>query len=126
MKNAFGHIGMGLLLMLVFGLAAFAVTRHPAASVWIAWAMQCAYWLGREVRDHQIHEAARGNDITYGLRSLLAFLIWRWNADGRKDLLAPVLANALVPTVTNQHPSCAQPELPGAPDQRRRQCLPSR
>lgn len=96
MINALGHIGMGLLLMVPFYSVAYLLTHNAALSAWIAWSMQSVYWLGREIRDHQIHEAARGNDITYGLRSLLSFNLFAWNADGRKDLLAPVLVNGLL------------------------------
>lgn len=108
--NALGHIGMGLIIMSLSGSVAFLVLVLLAilfgvlsatmvivlavVAAWIGWYAQAHYWLGREVRDHENVVARAGVDITNGWRALLAFLIWRWSADGRMDLLAPVIGNA--------------------------------
>lgn len=105
MVNAFGHIGMGLLLMLIFGIAVngalYLSTGHQLDWVpilWLTWAMQVAYWLGREMRDHEIDwERRTGESITYGVKSLTAFYLWRWKADGLKDLFAPAIVNSTLP-----------------------------
>lgn len=89
-KNALGHIGMGLLLMALFGLVAFAITRNVALSAWIGWAMQSAYWLGRERRDHEILHP----EVAHGFAALRGWNLLNWSFDGRRDLLAPVLALA--------------------------------
>lgn len=82
MRNALGHIGMGLLLM-----APFCIAGHP----WLGWACQSFYWLGRERRDHEV---AHGGVCAHGLAALKCWNFIRWSRDGVKDLLAPVVANA--------------------------------
>lgn len=109
MINALGHIGEGLLVMLFFGLAVQAgvyltvgTQLSWVAILWTTWAMQTAYWLGREKRDHEIDwERRTGEGITYGLKSLTAFYIWRWKPDGLKDFFAPMLVNALLPIASH-------------------------
>lgn len=96
MKNAFGHIGFGLLLLAIFASAAFYFTRDARSSIVIGWSMQSAYWLGRERRDEEIYQQARGNAISHGLAVLKHWNIFFWTVDGRKDLLAPVIVLGLV------------------------------
>jgi hypothetical protein len=94
MKNALGHVGFGLILMAIFGALALAATRNPVASAWIAWAMQCAYWLGRERRDEEILTAINPHTEWWKRWNILS-----WGLDGQRDLIWPVLVNVLVPIV---------------------------
>lgn len=84
MKNALGHIGIGLIIMVPF-----AIAGHP----WIGWACQSFYWLGRERRDHEI--ASRPDDLAH-TGWYRGWNVLRWSYDGQKDLYAPVVAVAAV------------------------------
>lgn len=94
MKNALGHIGFGLIVMAVAGALAFAATRSPVASAWIAWAVQSAYWLGRERRDEEIHVGL--NPFTEWWKD---WNVLEWSTDGKRDLFWPVAVNALIPII---------------------------
>lgn len=86
--NSLGHIGFGIILMLVFGALAFAVTRSVTRSAWIAWAMQCAYWLGRERRDYENSAPVHPSDWWLGWNLL------QWD---NADLWSPIVVNAAFP-----------------------------
>lgn len=97
-RNALEHIGEGLLLMAVFAPLTIYVTG-AVLGTWIAWALQAAYWLGHETRDQEIHlQVAAGRGLT-SMESLSALLFWRYNADGKRDLLFPLFVNMLVPII---------------------------
>lgn len=90
--NALGHIGFGVIILALVGAASLALTRDLHLSAWIAWAVQSAYWLGRERRDEEIHAGV--NPFTQWWTH---WNVIEWTADGKRDLLFPVVVNALVP-----------------------------
>lgn len=93
-KNNVGHILEGALLMTLFSIPVFAATGSVLATSWISWAMQCAYYLGRERRDHENKVwRERAINLTWGWGALRGWDIWNWSADGKRDLLAPMLGN---------------------------------
>jgi hypothetical protein len=93
-KNALGHIGFGLLLVLPAAIVAYAFTHSLTTAAWIGWAVQSAYWLGRERRDHEIKAGL--NPVTQWYQGWNPFA---WSADGQRDLFWPVAVNALLPAL---------------------------
>ena len=85
LRNAIGHIGFGLLVMVPVGLV---------SAPWLGWFAQSLYWLGRERGDMEIQTGMdRHKDWWRGWNVL------KWPEDPRRDLLAPVVVNGILAVV---------------------------
>ncbi len=85
LPNSVGHVLFGLLI----GVPVALVT-----SPLVGWIAQSFYFLGRERRDREI--SAFLNPFTDWYKG---WEIWKWTADNRTDLLAPVLVNGVIAAV---------------------------
>jgi hypothetical protein len=78
--NSLGHIFEGLIIVLIL----WPVSGNPL----LAWVGQSLYFLGRERRDHEIKAGI--NPFTGWHRG---WNVFRWGADEKRDLFAPVVVN---------------------------------
>ena len=82
-KYRLDHIAFGWLLMVPVYVA--------TGSLLMAWGAQSFYWLGREIRDHEVKTRIKLPQYWYRSWNFLA-----WSIDGMLDFLLPVIVNGII------------------------------
>lgn len=76
---------------IILGLVFIGLLHLCSLTLLESWALQCAYWYGREVRDVEIHKL-----LVLPQEFYKAFFMWTWSKDSLLDLWLPVIVNYIL------------------------------
>lgn len=85
---------------LLLGLAFIIILTLITGNLILAWALQCAFWFGREIRDTEIQLAIKLPEQFYEAYNML-----NWKQDTLLDFWIPVIGNGLIVLGVNTYAS---------------------